>query len=110
MTYKAILNDPTEWNEAEPIKCDYCHDNLTPEEVLSQDEDEKYCDDCCDEFIYSCCGDKLSISHMLSPPSQYSPIIVFLLILSRLLFQRYLKIDSLVFLITYNGVGSTHIL
>lgn len=67
MSYTPILTNPIEWNESEPIKCDYCDDNLTPDEILSQDEDEKYCNDCCDEFIYSCCGDKLDQDIRICP-------------------------------------------
>tara|TARA_R110000868_G_scaffold364036_1_gene626457 strand:+ start:473 stop:697 length:225 start_codon:yes stop_codon:yes gene_type:complete len=62
-----ILN-PIEWNEAEPIKCDYCSDNLTPDEILEQDgEDEKFCNDCSEEFIFSCCGDKLDQDIRICP-------------------------------------------
>ena len=55
MNYKAILNDPTEWNETETIKCTLCHNDLTPEETTEQDDNLKYCNDC----FYSCCGDEL---------------------------------------------------
>ena len=68
MTYIAILNDPTEWNDKEPIKCEYCSNNLTPDEILEQDDhDEVFCDDCAEEFIFSCCGDKLDQDIRICP-------------------------------------------
>ena len=63
MTYKAILNDPTEWNEEELIKCTLCHNDLTPEEITEQDDDLKYCDNC----FFSCCGDKLDQDIRICP-------------------------------------------
>ena len=46
MTYKAILLDPTEFNESEPQRCEICdNDILTLEEV-----DEKHCFDCMEEL------------------------------------------------------------
>tara|TARA_R110000822_G_scaffold61873_1_gene152785 strand:+ start:675 stop:884 length:210 start_codon:yes stop_codon:yes gene_type:complete len=55
MTYKAILPDPTEFNEEESIKCTLCHNDLDAEEIAEQDNDLKYCNDC----FFSCCGDEL---------------------------------------------------
>tara|TARA_R110000803_G_scaffold17369_1_gene46878 strand:+ start:90 stop:299 length:210 start_codon:yes stop_codon:yes gene_type:complete len=63
MTYKAILPDPTEFNEEESIKCTLCHNDLTPEEILDQDDDNKFCDNC----FYSCCGDELNQDRRICP-------------------------------------------
>tara|TARA_R110002153_G_scaffold104673_2_gene242724 strand:+ start:143 stop:319 length:177 start_codon:yes stop_codon:yes gene_type:complete len=46
MTYKAILNDPTEFNEPEAQSCQRCdNDILTVEEV-----EEKHCFECMEEM------------------------------------------------------------
>ena len=46
MTYKAILLDPTEFNESETERCERCdNDILTIEEV-----DEKHCFECMEEL------------------------------------------------------------
>tara|TARA_R110002124_G_C8839367_1_gene505403 strand:- start:189 stop:365 length:177 start_codon:yes stop_codon:yes gene_type:complete len=46
MTYKAILLDPTEFNESETERCERCdNDILTIEEV-----DEKHCFECIEEL------------------------------------------------------------
>ena len=45
MTYKAILPDPTEYNEPETEKCTLCHNDLTPEEITEQDND-RMCPTC----------------------------------------------------------------
>ena len=63
MTYKAILTDPTEFNEPETEKCTLCHDDLTPEEITEQDDDLKYCDNC----FFSCCGDELNQDIRICP-------------------------------------------
>jgi len=63
MTYKAILNDPTEWNEEELIKCTLCAEDLTPEEITEQDDDLKYCDNC----FFSCCSDELNQDIRMCP-------------------------------------------
>ena len=55
MSYTPILTDPTEYNESEQEKCTLCHNDLTPEEITEQDDDNKFCNDC----FYSCCGDEL---------------------------------------------------
>ena len=47
-------DDPNE-NTQEPILCVLCHNDLTPEEITEQDDDNKFCNDC----FYSCCGDEL---------------------------------------------------
>ena len=53
--YIPILEDPAEFNGTEAIKCTLCHNDLTPEEITDQDDNQKYCDNC----FYSCCGDEL---------------------------------------------------
>lgn len=63
MTYKAILNDPTEWNEPETQKCTLCHSDLNSEEITEQDDDNKFCNDC----FYSCCGDELDQDIRICP-------------------------------------------
>ena len=63
MTYKAILNDPTEWNEPETQKCTLCHSDLNSEEITEQDDDNKFCNDC----FYSCCGDELNQDIRICP-------------------------------------------
>ena len=63
MNYKAILKDPTEWNETETIKCNHCHNDLDDEEINEQDEDVKYCFNC----FYSCCGDELDQDLRMCP-------------------------------------------
>jgi len=63
MTYTPILPDPTEWNEAEPISCQFCAEDLTPEEITEQDDDNKFCDNC----FYSCCGDELDQDIRICP-------------------------------------------
>ena len=63
MTYIPILPNPIEWDESEPIKCDYCHDNLTPDEITEQDDDNKFCDNC----FFSCCGDELDQDIRICP-------------------------------------------
>ena len=55
--------DPTEWNEAEVIKCTLCHNDLTNEEITEQDNDLKYCNDC----FFSCCGDELDQDNRRCP-------------------------------------------
>jgi hypothetical protein len=62
-----ILN-PANFNGAEPIQCEYCQLDLTPDEILEQeDEDEIFCNDCAEEFIFSCCGDKLDQDIRICP-------------------------------------------
>ena len=63
MTYKAILPDPTEFNEAEAIKCTHCHNDLDSEEITEQDDDLKYCNDC----FYSCCNVELDQDIRICP-------------------------------------------
>ena len=53
--YIPILEDLAEFNGTEAIKCTLCHNDLTPEEITDQDDNQKYCDNC----FYSCCGDEL---------------------------------------------------
>ena len=46
MNYKAILTDPTEWNEPEAQRCERCdNDILTLEEI-----EEKHCFECMEEM------------------------------------------------------------
>tara|TARA_R110000803_G_scaffold44957_1_gene94971 strand:- start:339 stop:569 length:231 start_codon:yes stop_codon:yes gene_type:complete len=47
-------DDPNE-NTQEAILCVLCHNDLTPEEIAEQDDDNKFCDNC----FFSCCGDEL---------------------------------------------------
>jgi hypothetical protein len=62
-----ILN-PANFNGAEPIQCEYCQLNLTDDEILEQeDEEEIFCNDCAEEFIFSCCGDKLNQDLRICP-------------------------------------------
>lgn len=63
MNYKAILNDPAEWNETEIEKCTLCHNDLTSEEIKEQDNDLKFCDNC----FFSCCGDELNQDSRICP-------------------------------------------
>tara|TARA_R110002167_G_scaffold222600_1_gene427540 strand:+ start:1002 stop:1208 length:207 start_codon:yes stop_codon:yes gene_type:complete len=61
--YIPILNDPTEFNGTEAIKCCFCHNDLTPEEITEQDDNKKYCNNC----FYSCCGDELDQDNRRCP-------------------------------------------
>ena len=63
MNYKAILPDPTEFNEPETEKCTLCHDDLTSVEITEQDNDLKFCDNC----FFSCCGDELDQNNRMCP-------------------------------------------
>ena len=63
MSYTPILKNPIEFNESEPIKCTLCHDDLTPEEIIDQDDDNKFCDNC----FFSCCGDQLNQEIRICP-------------------------------------------
>ena len=55
--------DPTEFNSKEIEKCCLCHNDLTKNEVLENDNDLKYCNDC----FYSCCGDELNQEIRICP-------------------------------------------
>tara|TARA_R110000803_G_scaffold20426_1_gene52588 strand:+ start:654 stop:863 length:210 start_codon:yes stop_codon:yes gene_type:complete len=63
MTYAPILPNPIEWNGTEIEKCTLCHNDLTTEEILDQDNDLKYCNDC----FFSCCGDELDQDNRRCP-------------------------------------------
>ena len=65
MTYKAILTDPTEFNEVESEQknCNLCSNELTTEEIESNMNDDGFCNDC----FYSCCGDKLDQDIRICP-------------------------------------------
>tara|TARA_R110000751_G_scaffold44166_2_gene101284 strand:+ start:136 stop:345 length:210 start_codon:yes stop_codon:yes gene_type:complete len=55
--------DPIEWDEPETQKCTFCHNDLTPEEITEQDDDNKFCDNC----FFSCCGDELDQDIRICP-------------------------------------------
>mgnify|MGYP003626157213 FL=1 len=55
--------DPIEWDEPETQKCTLCHNDLTPEEIAEQDDDNKFCDNC----FFSCCGDELDQDIRICP-------------------------------------------
>ena len=63
MSHTPILNNPTEWNEKEAIKCTHCHNDLDSEEITEQDDDNKFCDNC----FFSCCGDELNQDIKICP-------------------------------------------
>lgn len=70
MNYKSYINatratygdDPTE-NTEDAILCTLCAEDLTPEEITEQDDDNKYCDNC----FFSCCGDELDQDIRICP-------------------------------------------
>tara|TARA_R110001632_G_scaffold174556_1_gene294135 strand:- start:1092 stop:1298 length:207 start_codon:yes stop_codon:yes gene_type:complete len=61
--YIPILEDPAEFNGKEAIKCTLCAEDLTPEEITEQDDDNKYCNDC----FFSCCDDELDQDIRICP-------------------------------------------
>tara|TARA_R110002096_G_scaffold203731_2_gene389127 strand:+ start:54 stop:260 length:207 start_codon:yes stop_codon:yes gene_type:complete len=61
--YIPILEDPAEFNGTEAIICTLCAEDLTPEEITEQDDDNKFCNDC----FFSCCGDELDQDIRICP-------------------------------------------
>tara|TARA_R110001632_G_scaffold183620_1_gene303679 strand:+ start:84 stop:314 length:231 start_codon:yes stop_codon:yes gene_type:complete len=61
-TWASYGSDPTE-NTEDAILCTLCAEDLTPEEITEQDDDNKYCDNC----FFSCCGDELNQDIRICP-------------------------------------------
>ena len=56
-------NNPINFNGKEAERCTLCDNDLTPEEITEQDNENKYCDDC----FFSCCGDELNQDNRICP-------------------------------------------
>tara|TARA_R110000772_G_scaffold3771_1_gene13454 strand:- start:437 stop:667 length:231 start_codon:yes stop_codon:yes gene_type:complete len=61
-TWATYGSNPTE-NTKEAILCTLCAEDLTPEEITEQDDDNKFCDNC----FFSCCGDELNQDIRICP-------------------------------------------